>query len=93
MERGAAEAARQPETPRRPFGSTAPPAVPAPPAAPAAASGTSVAQPPGADPRLEAFNMAKSGASPEEVARHLKEKFGLEDSQEILTDAFLRSGR
>ena len=87
MERGAAEAAPQPETQRRLFGS------PAPPAAPAAGSGTSGVQPPGVGPRLEAFNMAKSGASRDEVARHLKEKFGLEDPQEILNDAFLRSGR
>ena len=90
MERGAAEAARQPETQRPVFGRPAPPA---PPAAPAAGSGTSGVQAPGADPRLEAFNMAKSGASPEEVARHLKVKFGLEDPQAIITDAFLRSGR
>ncbi len=87
MERGAAEAAPQPETQRLVFGR------PAPPAAPAAGSGTSGVQSPGADPRLEAFNMAKSGASPEAVARHLKEKFGLEDPQAIITDAFLRSGR
>jgi hypothetical protein len=37
--------------------------------------------------------MAKSGAAREEVARHLKEKFGLDDPREILDDAFLRSGR
>ena len=84
MDRGAAEAAPQPETQRRPFGSPAPPA---------AGSGTSGVQPPGVDPRLEAFNLAKSGALREEVARHLKEKFGLEDPQDILNDAFLRFGR
>ena len=87
MERGAAEAAPQPEMQRRPFGS------PAPPAAPAAGSGASGVQPRGVDPRLEAFNLAKSGALREEVARHLKETFGLEDPQEILNDAFRRSGR
>jgi hypothetical protein len=37
--------------------------------------------------------MAKSGAARDEVARHLTEKFGLDDPQEILDDAFLRSGR
>jgi hypothetical protein len=68
MERGAAEATPQPETQRHPFGS------PAPPAAPAAGSGTSGVQPPALDPRLEALNMAKSGASRDEVARHLKAK-------------------
>jgi hypothetical protein len=71
MQRGAAEAAPQLETQRRVFGSPAPPA---PPAVPAAGSGTSAAQPPGVGPRIEAFNMAKSGASRDQVARHLKEK-------------------
>ena len=50
-------------------------------------------QPPTVDPRLEAFNLAKTGALRDEVARHLKEKFGLEDPQEIINDAFRRSGR
>ena len=79
-----APASQQAETQSRPFGS---------PAAPAAGDGTSGMQPPAVSPRLEAFNMAKSGASRDEVARHLKEKFGLEHPQEILNDAFLRSGR
>ncbi len=82
-----APASQQAETQSRPFGS------PAPPAAPAAGDGASGMQPPAVSPRLEAFNMAKSGASRDEVARHLKEKFGLEHPQEILNDAFLRSGR
>jgi len=70
VEQGAAEAepAPQPETQRRLTGS------PAPPAAPAAGNGTSGMQPPAVGPRLEAFNMAMSGASRDEVARHLKEK-------------------
>jgi len=42
---------------------------------------------------LEAFNLAKNGALRDEVARHLKEKFGLEDPQEILNDPFIRFGR
>jgi hypothetical protein len=90
MERSAAQAAPQPEMQRRPFGS---PIAPAAPAAPAAASGASGVQPPALDPRLEAFNLAKSGALREEVARHLKDKFGLENPQEILNDAFRGSGR
>jgi hypothetical protein len=84
MEWGTAEATPQRETQRRLFGSPAPQA---------AGNGSSAAHPPGVGPRLEAFNMAKSGAPREEVARHLREKFGLEDPQEILDDAFLRSGR
>ena len=68
MEWGAAEAAPQRETQRRLFGSLAPQAT---------GNGTSAVHPPGVGPRLEAFNMAKSGAPRDEVARHLKEKFGL----------------
>jgi hypothetical protein len=84
IDRGAAEVAPQPETQRGLFGRPAPPA---------AGSGTSGVQPSGVGPRLEAVNMAKRGASRDEVARHLKEKFGLEDPQEILNYAFLRSAR
>jgi DivIVA domain-containing protein len=58
-----------------------------------AGSGAGAAQPHGADPRLRAFNMAKSGASRDEVARHLTERFGIRDPQEIVDDAFRRSGR
>ena len=84
MERGAAEAAPQPET--QPARSAARrPRQPA--AAPAGCNR------PVWIPASRAFNMAKSGASRDEVARHLKERFGLEDPQEILNDAFLRSGR
>jgi hypothetical protein len=86
IERGAAEAAPQLETQRRVFGSPAPPAA-------GSGTGTSGAQPPGVGPRIEALNMAKSGASRDQVARHLKEKFGLDHPQEILNDAFLGSGR
>jgi hypothetical protein len=63
MEQGAAETAPQPETQRRPFGSPAPPA---------AGNGASGVQP-GVGPRIEAINLAKSGASRDEVARHLEE--------------------
>jgi hypothetical protein len=87
MEPGAAGAAPQPDTQRQPFGS------PAPPAAEAAGSGTSGVQSLGMDSRREAYNMARTGASRDEVARHLKEKFGLEDPKEILDDVFLRFGR
>ena len=68
MQQGAAEPAPQPETQRRVFGS------PPPPAPPAAGNGASGAQPPAVGPRIEAFNMAKSGASRDQVARHLTEK-------------------
>jgi hypothetical protein len=40
----------------------------------AAGNGTSGVQPPAVGPRLEAFNMAKNGASRDEVARHLEAK-------------------
>ena len=76
-------AAPQRETQRRLFGSLAPQAT---------GNGTSAVHPPGVGPRLEAFNMAKSGAPRDEVARHLKE-VRTRGSQEILNDAFLRSGR
>jgi 2-oxoglutarate dehydrogenase E2 component (dihydrolipoamide succinyltransferase) len=82
MQWGAAQPKPQGEAPRQLVGSLT---VPAP------ANGA--VRSPGVGPRLEAFNMAKSGAAREEVARHLKEKFGLDDPHEILDDAFLRSGR
>ena len=69
MQRAAAEAAPQPETQRRVVRQPATPGT-----APAAGNGTSGVQPPAVGPRLEAFNMAKSGASRDQVARHLKEK-------------------
>ena len=71
MQRAAAEATPQPETQRRVFDNPPPPP---PPAVPAAGNGTSGMQPPGVGPRIEAFNMAKSGASRDQVARHLKEE-------------------
>lgn len=63
--------------------------------APAAAPQAAAADAPGSTgvgPRLEAFNMARSGAPRHEVAQHLKEKFGLDDPSEILDDAFSRAG-
>jgi hypothetical protein len=80
------EAAPQPEAQHRPF------ARPTVPAVSIAGSGAGGAQP-GADAGLRALNMAKSGASRDEVARHLKERFGIEDPREIVDDAFRRSGR
>ena len=82
MEWGAAAPKKQDDAPRPLVGSLT---VPAP------ANGA--VRSPGVGPRLEAFNMAKSGAARDDVARHLKEKFGLDDPREILDDAFLRSGR
>jgi hypothetical protein len=82
--RGAAEAAPQaafqPRSFARPTGS-------------AAGARADATQPPGADPGLRAINMAKGGASRDEVARHLRERFGIANPQEIVDDAFRRSGR
>ena len=53
--------------------------------------GLSGVRTPAVGPRLAAFNMARVGTSRDEVARHLKEKFGLEDAREILDDVFNRA--
>ena len=61
------------------------------PAADSTTVGLSGVRTPAVGPRLAAFNMARAGTSREEVAVHLKEKFGLEDSKEILDDVFDRA--
>ena len=78
---------------QRRFGETMvpPPSTAPQPAAESTTVGLSGVPTPAVGPRLAAFNMARAGTSREEVAVHLKEKFGLEDSKEILDDVFDRA--
>ncbi len=82
---------------QRRFGETLvpPPATAAPrePKAESTTVGLSGVRTPAVGPRLAAFNMARAGTSRDEVATHLKEKFGLDDSTEILDDVFNRARR
>jgi hypothetical protein len=92
---GTGTSAPSPQTAaQRRFGETLVPPPSSKPQEPMAESttvGLSGVPTPAVGPRLAAFNMARAGTSRDEVARHLKEKFGLEDSGEILDDVFDRA--